>query len=68
MQKLPSVMKNGLGKGLLDELLKEQFDPITGDTLECWNTVNTDDEPDDPDAEKMFICFTFARDQHGNYR
>ncbi len=48
--------ENGLGKGLLDELLKEQIDPANGETLECWNTINTDDEPDDPHAEKCLYA------------
>ena len=48
--------ENGVGKGLLDELLKEQIDPITGETLECWNTINTDDEPDDKNAKKCLYA------------
>lgn len=38
---------NGLGSGLVDELLKEQYDPETGESLGCWNTVNTDNSPED---------------------
>lgn len=38
---------NGLGSGLVDELLKEQYDPETGESLGCWNTINTDNEPED---------------------
>lgn len=48
--------ENGVGKGLLDELLKEQTDPITGEILECWNTINTDDEPDDKNAKKCLYA------------
>ena len=45
---------NGLGAGLIDELLKESFDPITKESLGCWNTINDDNEPEVPDiAEKI---------------
>lgn len=37
---------NGLGSGLVDELLKSQYDPETGKVLECWNTINTDNKPE----------------------
>ena len=37
-----------VGSGLVDELLKEQYDPITGEYLGCWNTINTDNQPEDP--------------------
>ena len=38
---------NGLGIGLIDELLKEQYDPETGESLGCWNTINTENTPED---------------------
>ena len=45
---------NGLGAGLIDELLKESFDPITKESLGCWDTINDDNEPEVPDiAEKI---------------
>lgn len=45
---------NGLGAGLIDELLKESFDPITKESLGCWDTINDDNEPEDPEnAEKI---------------
>lgn len=37
---------NGLGAGLIDELLKESFDAITGDSLGCWDTINDDNMPE----------------------
>lgn len=40
---------NGLGAGLIDELLKDSFDPITGESLGCWNTINDDNAPELPD-------------------
>ena len=45
---------NGLGAGLIDELLKESFDPITKESLGCWDTINDDNVPEVPDiAEKI---------------
>lgn len=45
---------NGLGAGLIDELLKESFDPITKESLGCWDTINDDNEPEVPEiAEKI---------------
>lgn len=38
---------NGLGAGLVDELLKNCIDPITDEDLGCWNTINTDNQPED---------------------
>jgi len=46
------VDSNGLGIGLVDELMKESFDPITKESLGCWNTINTDAQPEIPDAER----------------
>jgi ribonucleoside-diphosphate reductase alpha chain len=43
---------NGLGSGLVDELLKESYDPITKDSLGCFDTVNTDNAPEIDTAEK----------------
>lgn len=45
---------NGLGAGLIDELLKESFDPITKESLGCLDTINDDNEPENPEiAEKI---------------
>lgn len=52
---------NGLGAGLIDELLKESYDPITGEYLGCWNTINTDNQPEVRDAEK---CLFDMKAQH----
>lgn len=37
---------NGLGIGLVDELMKESFDLRTKESLGCWNTINTDSQPE----------------------
>lgn len=45
---------NGLGSGLIDECLKESYDPITNESLGCWDTINDDNIPEFPDeAEKI---------------
>lgn len=49
---------NGLGVGLLDELLKDTVDPITGDSLGCWATINTDHQPDSTNSEKIIYALT----------
>jgi len=46
---------NGLGAGLIDELLKESYDPITKEYLGCWNTINTTNEPEVSDAESCLF-------------
>jgi ribonucleoside-diphosphate reductase alpha chain len=47
---------NGLGVGLLDELLKETIDPNTGESLGCWDTINTDHQPELVDAEPVLYA------------
>ena len=42
---------NGLGSGLVDQLLKDAEDPSNGEFLGCWNTVNTDNEPESNDYD-----------------
>ena len=39
--------------GLIDELLKESIDPITGENLGCWDTVNDDNTPEIPYSPKI---------------
>ena len=46
---------NGLGAGLVDELMKESVDPITNESLGCWDTINTDATPEVDDAEKCLF-------------
>lgn len=43
---------NGLGTGLVDELLKETYDPKSGEIYPAWNTINTTAEPETAKAEK----------------
>jgi hypothetical protein len=51
--KICVVDGNGLGVGLIDSLLKETYNPNTGENLGCWATVNTDQEPEIKDAKKI---------------
>lgn len=44
---------NGLGSGLIDALLQETIDPMTGESLGCWDTVNDDNEPEIPNSPKI---------------
>lgn len=47
---------NGLGVGILDELLKQTYDPETGKRLGCWQTINADVTPEEPDAERCIYA------------
>jgi len=47
---------NGIGKGVLEECLKEHIDPLTGDLLPAWNTINTEDESEIETAPKMVFA------------
>lgn len=45
---------NGIGAGIIDQMLKEDFDPITNESLGCWDTINDDNTPEYPEeAEKI---------------
>lgn len=61
--KIAIVDSNGLGIGLIDELMKESFDPNTGESLGCWNTVNTDSVPETVNAER---CLYDLKPQSAN--
>jgi ribonucleoside-diphosphate reductase alpha chain len=44
---------NGLGVGLVDALMQETFDPNNSkDNLGCWDTINTEAQPEIRSAEK----------------
>ena len=49
------VDTNGLGVGLCDELMKESFDPQTGKSLGCWDTINTEAKPETDGAERCIF-------------
>lgn len=46
---------NGLGSGLVDECLKENVDPYTGEVYQCWDTINTSNVPEDPDNAEQIL-------------
>ncbi|MBL4950996.1 hypothetical protein JK635_01920 [Neobacillus sp. YIM B02564] len=49
---------NGIGSAIKDEALKSTLDPITGEDLGCWDTINTDDEPEENNAPKILYALT----------
>jgi len=52
--KVVIIDSNGLGKGLLDDLVLETFDINTGDSLGCWATINNPDiKPEIDNSEKI---------------
>lgn len=46
---------NGLGAGLIDECLKETVDLSTGEIYPCWNTINDNNMPEDPDTAEQIL-------------
>lgn len=53
--KMVVVDGNGLGSGLVDQLLLDSYDPITGEYLGCFDTINTDNKPENPNADKCLF-------------
>ncbi|MBE2919371.1 hypothetical protein HPK02_10910 [Anoxybacillus flavithermus] len=56
--KVAVVDVNGIGSAIRDEALKSTTDPITGEDLGCWDTINTDDEPEERNAPKILYALT----------
>ena len=56
--KVAVVDTNGVGSAIKDEALKSTFDPITGEELGCWATINTDDEPEEKGSPKILYALT----------
>ena len=50
--KVVIVDGNVIGSGLVDELLKPSYDPVTKEPLGCWDTINTDNQPEIKGSEK----------------
>ncbi|QWU13391.1 Terminase-like family [Paenibacillus sophorae] len=55
---------NGVGSGLLDELIKDAEDPSTKENLGCWDTINTDHEAEIKNAEKVIYNFVSQASNH----
>lgn len=53
--KMVIVDGNGIGSGLVDQLLLDSYDAITGEYLGCFDTINTDNKPENPNAEKCLF-------------
>lgn len=49
---------NVIGKGLVDKLLEDETDPITNRELGCFDTINTDQNPDTPTETKVVYDLT----------
>lgn len=58
-----AVDGNGLGVGLIDELMKETYDPKTGETYPAWDTMNTTAVPESSRAEKCLYDLKAQSDQ-----
>nr|WP_145401478.1 LAGLIDADG family homing endonuclease [Paenibacillus xylanexedens] len=41
------VDANGIGQGVVEELMKETYDPLLSDPFDSWDTINTDESPQD---------------------
>lgn len=46
---------NGLGVGLVDELLKSHIDPLNGDEMIAFDTINTEHESDESETTKCLF-------------
>ena len=53
--KMVIVDGNGLGSGLVDQLLLTSYDPVTGENLGCFDTINTDNKPEVDNAEECLF-------------
>lgn len=51
------VDDNGLGKAISDLLVKEHIDPLTGESLGCFATINSDREPEIAGSPQMVFCY-----------
>ncbi|MCR8641534.1 hypothetical protein NV379_02590 [Paenibacillus sp. N1-5-1-14] len=50
-----TVDANGIGQGVVEELMKETIDPLQNDPYESWDTINTDETPQNIDSpQKIF--------------
>lgn len=58
LAKIVVVDTNGLGKGLLDDLLRENVDPSTGEKFPAWDTVNGEIKSEYEKAEPMVYALS----------
>lgn len=50
--KVTTIDANGIGQGVLEELMKETIDPLLNDPYESWDTINTDEIPQNNGSPK----------------
>lgn len=53
MVKAVVIDANVIGQGLVEALLKEDYDPDTNESLGCWDTINTDDKSEIPKSPPL---------------
>ena len=53
--KMVIVDGNGLGSGLVDQLLLDSYDEITGNYIGCFETKNTDNKPEKKKEKKCLF-------------
>jgi len=54
--KIAVIDENGIGKGICDEALKDTIDPLTNESLGCWNTINNEQEPECQNSESCLYA------------
>jgi ribonucleoside-diphosphate reductase alpha chain len=47
---------NVIGQGLVDEMLRETTDPLSGEELGCFGTLNTNQIPEITSAPELIFC------------
>ena len=62
-EKLRFSLNAIVGSGLIDALMKENYDPKTNETYPAWNTVNTPAEPESKNAEPVLFDLKAQTDQ-----
>lgn len=53
--KVTVIDSNGVGQGVLEELMKDTIDPLFTDPLDAWDTINTDEISENPNAPKKIF-------------
>jgi len=52
---LAVIDSNGIGQGVVEELMRETNDPLSNEVYESWDTINTDELPqNDNSPQKIF--------------
>lgn len=51
------IDENGLGRGCTDQIVREQVDPLTGVSLGCYDTINSERIPEVAGSPKIVFCY-----------